>query len=319
MNLTSKKILAGILISILLISIIYTTGCVEDQGNEQDEPEETMGTFVERINDEDSQGVMELGLSDFLDREVFEDEDVPITEEEFDEELDTFKKAIDEGEMEVDSYDIEEMRYLEEMDEENRTEFEGLMDTINNCDYFNAEVTDMSFIEFEWDTTVDEGSVLEDYRFGDLGDLSEELDWDLLLLEIDNEWYIPVPGTALALILYMGLDSFEPESVSGSIDAELEEGREGKEESNITVRFMSIGTPSTIELENLTVVIEGTSIDDTYIQNTDNWSFLTADEEVRSGSELVIREEHEYINLPNEPGSVEIYIDGYQGTLETEL
>ena len=313
MHSNRKKILTGISISILFISIIFMTGCIEDEVNGQDEPEKTISTFVERINDEDGQGVMELGLTQFLDRDVFEEEAIPTSEEEFDEESDAFKSAIDKGELEVISYEVEEVRYLEDLDEENRTEFKELMDIIKDSDYFTPEVTDMAFINLEWDANIEDGSILEEYNMDELGNLGEEpeVDWDIFLLEINEEWYIPVPGNTLALILYMDLDTSEPSEFIGAIDAEFEEGRDGKEESNITVSFTSLTTPPSVELESLVIDIDcedRVKIDETYLQDTAHWLWLNEDDEVVDGSELVVREEHEGITFPRDPTGVVISI-----------
>ncbi len=190
------KLLSCVVMVTLLITVLLTSGCVEDDTSGT--PEALMSSFVESINNKDGELFMELLVdNEFLSDDVFEE--IPMEEEEFKEYLEDMKSAIDDGEAYVESYEIEELIYLEDMEEDNRTQSEEIMEMLNDSEYFQGDISDMCTIILDWDATVDEDSPI--YWVADLGDFD-----DLFLLEIEGKWYNPMPGTAISAVLYTEID-----------------------------------------------------------------------------------------------------------------
>ncbi len=195
-----SKMLAIGVISILLLSVLFI-GCIEEES--QESPEDTFSLLVDRINDEDGEGVIELTDTQFVDDDIWEE--IPEKQEEYEETIDDVQDAIDDGEIEIDSYEID-VTYLKDMDEENKTNFEDLMETLNENEYFNANVDDFCLIEYDWEATIEEDSILKEWFEPDE---VEEMDQMLGMLEIDDEWYLSFQGSNIILYEDVG-DIGEP-------------------------------------------------------------------------------------------------------------
>ncbi len=111
----------------------------------------------------------------------------------------------------------------------------------------------------------------------------------------------------LAATLWMMLDTGDEgdmplsATISGDYDGE-----------NLTIEFVSLGTPSTAPLDDVEIVFDGGEHDGTHWgdeidEEGGEWNLLNEDDEVRSSSYLEIDD--------NEgPDSVTIFIDGYDGS-----
>ncbi len=320
---TSKsKVLAVGLISVLLLSVL-SAGCLEEgnQESSQESPEGTFSLFVERINNQDGEGVIELFDTQFLDDDSWEE--LPKDQEEFEEEMDAMQEAIDNGEMEIESYETE-FTFLEDMDEDssplNRTESEELMEEVNNSEYFTANVDDICMVKFDWNATVEENSTLE--YWDELDEMGETDKAMLIMLEIEDEWYIGFTG--LAGILYESIDDIgggggsELDQVDGSIEVDLSE-----EKGSLNVTFGKLKVPASAPLSDLRIFLIGdggdsVEIDSDYIVDQNNWKDLNEKNEVTEGSKFMIKEEDEDISFPDTPEYIDIVIDNY-GSLDTEF
>ena len=186
------------IIVIILVLVVALSGCTTE--NVQDTPESTFDTFVERINDEDGEGVIELTDVQFLNYSIFNEiSDVVYSREEFEENITSIKESIDSGEIEINSYEIGEVIYLEDMDESNKTNMTEMIDSINDNKYFNGTIQDMCKFNFSWDVNVDEDSPLKNKVEG-----VNDIDF-MMMYKIDGKWYMPFPITGLAAILYQNL------------------------------------------------------------------------------------------------------------------
>jgi len=290
------------LISILLLSVLFI-GCIEEES--QESPEDTFSLLVDRINDEDSEGVIELTDTQFVDDDIWEE--VPEQQEEYEETIDDFQDAIDDGEMEIDSYEID-VTYLEDMDEENKTIFENLTETLNENEYFNATVDDFCLIEYDWEATIEEDSILKEWFEPDE---VEEMDQMLGMLEIDDEWYLSFQGTNI--ILYedvgdRGDDIIEP--LAGTIT-----------HHNGTLFEVSVlAVPSSANPEDVKITVldeDYGELDEGYIDQ-DDW-LLLSDGEVVSGSRFDVDDISTAEITEEDIKEVVIRIEGYEGTISVEI
>jgi len=183
-----KTLVIG-LVSVLLLSALFM-GCIQDG---QEDPEGTFDLMVERINDEDGEGVVELTDTEFLDDDIWEE--IPDHQDDYEERLDAFQDAIDDGEMEIDSHETE-VTYMEDMDEENKTDYEDLIETLSDSEYFDATVDDFSIVEYEWEVEIEDDSVLKEWFEPEEAEGFEQA---IGMLEIDGEWYISFLATSAVL------------------------------------------------------------------------------------------------------------------------
>ncbi len=301
----TRRILVVGLVSVLLISVLFM-GCIEEE--DQESPEDTFSLFVERINEGDGEGVIELFDTQFLDDDIWEE--LPQEQEEFEEEMDAMEKAIDNGEMEIESYETE-VTYLEDMDEDssplNRTELEEFMETVNENEYFTATVYDICMVEFEWNATVEEDSILE---FWDELDEIGETDWGMLIMiEIEEEWYIGFTGLAGILYVEVG-DDLEPQPITGHIS----------HHEGTIFEIMTLAQPSSANPSDVKITVLGEDyeeLDEGYIDQ-DDW-LLLSDGEVVSGSRFDLDDISPAEITEEDIREVVIRIDGYSGTISAEI
>ena len=126
----------------------------------------------------------------------------------------------------------------------------------------------------------------------------------------------------LAATLYMmlpGADDDAGTPVSGRISADWEEDNGNY---NVTITFNSMGRPSRPALDSIEVFVDG----DLAFENggvnevpgdgptSYSYRFLTGDNQLRSGASLTLE------GFENQPsGTVTVFFDGYEGSLETNL
>ncbi|MFP3872374.1 MAG: hypothetical protein ACOC55_01240 [Candidatus Natronoplasma sp.] len=300
-----SKMLAIGLISLFLISVIFA-GCIEEES--QESPEGTFDLFVERINEKDGEGVIELLDTQFLDDDIWED--LPEDHEEFEEEMDAMEEAIDNGEMKIGSYE-KEVNHLEDMDEDsspiNRTELEQFKEVVNENDNFTATVDDICVVEFEWNATVEEGSVLE--FWAELDEMEEMDKPMLIMLEIEDEWYIAFSGLAGILYIEVG-DEQEPRPIAGTITH-----HEGTEFEMTSLSTPSSANPDEVQITVFDVDDEGLAMG--YI-DPNNWSSLS-DGEVVSGSRFDVNDISSTEITEEDIGKVVIKIYGYEGDISIDM
>ncbi|MFO7793144.1 MAG: archaellin/type IV pilin N-terminal domain-containing protein [Thermoplasmata archaeon] len=121
----------------------------------------------------------------------------------------------------------------------------------------------------------------------------------------------------LAATLYMMLPSSEEQDtpLSASISADYSETDE-----EITVKFTSLGTPNSAPEEDIEIVVRDDGDGSETIQGNDaavSWSLLNSDGEVRSSSEATIDTSADGLDIT--PNRVTIFIDGYDGSRQTDL
>jgi len=290
----SKMVAVG-LVSVLLISVLFV-GCIEEES--QESPEGTFSLLVERINDEDGDGVIELFDTQFLDDDFWEES----SEEQ--EELNSTQDAIDNGELEIHSYEIN-VTYLEDMDEDssplNRTQAENFKDDINEFENFTATVDDLCMVEYEWNATIDEDSVLED--LADFGE-SEQSDGFLPMVEINDEWYI-------CFMPYMFIEDTGGDDVA--VIAGAISHRDGT-----SFQIISLSTPSSADPEDVKITVFGednVKLDEGYIEK---WAALV-DGEVVDGSIFNVDDISSTEITEEDIKEVVMRIDGYSGQLSYEM
>ncbi len=124
----------------------------------------------------------------------------------------------------------------------------------------------------------------------------------------------------LAATLYMmlpgGGEAGTP--VSGSISAET---RTVDGEDRVIINFNSQGAPRRPDWDTLEIYIDGDLVEG---YGPENFSFLTGDDEVRSGSSLILTETITYTGAWEwewEPGpeEVTIFYDDYDGSLKAKF
>ena len=131
----------------------------------------------------------------------------------------------------------------------------------------------------------------------------------------DDEAVSPVIATilmvaitvVLAATLYMMLPGADDAGtpVSGNISADYDSA-----EGNVTISFDTMGTPSRPDWDSIEVYIDGDEVTD---YDAGNFTFLTGDGEIRSGSSL------ELDGYTEEPGTVTVFFDGYDGSLSADF
>ncbi len=126
----------------------------------------------------------------------------------------------------------------------------------------------------------------------------------------------------LAATLYMMLPGADDAGtpVSGSISADYSEN-----DGELTIDFDSMGTPSNPETDEIEIYIDGDEITDftapgAEIDNGDEheWSFLTGDNEIRSGSSLTLTDAFAD-EIDENANEVTIFFDGYDGSLKANI
>lgn len=294
----NRKLGVG-LVSILLISVLFM-GCVEEESQEysQESPEDAFSLFVERINDEDGDGVIELFDTQFLDDDFWEESS------EQQEGLNSTRDAIDNGELEIHSYEIN-VTYLEDMDEDssplNRTQAENFKDGINEFENFTATVDDLCMVKYEWNSTVDEDSFLED--LADSGE-SEQSEGFLPMVEINDEWYI-----GFISYMFMGdTGGDEVTAIAGAISH-----RHGT-----SFQIIHLSTPSSADPEDVKITVFGednVKLDEGYIEK---WAGLV-DGEVVDGSVFNVDDISPTEITEEDIKEVVMRIEGYEGTISVEI
>ncbi len=124
----------------------------------------------------------------------------------------------------------------------------------------------------------------------------------------------------LAATLYMMLPNAEDQErlLAGEFSADYDEG-------DVTVNFDSMVAPNSAEQRHVELYFVGTEGEEQIFGNHDiiEWEFLTADGEVRGGSEAVIDweqlDELDDENDLGEPDRVVIFIDGYEGSRSVNI
>jgi len=293
------------LVSILLISVLFM-GCIEEEN--QESPEGTFDLFVDQINDKDGEGVIELFDTQFLDDDIWEE--LPQEQEEFEEEIDSMEEAINNRELEVESYETE-VTYLEDMDEDssplNRTELEEIMETVNENEFFTATVDDICMVKFEWNITLEEDTTLEFWdEWTEIGETDRAM---LIMLEIDEEWYIGFTG--LAGILYVDVsDPTTPEIIHGHI----------VHQDSTHFRIARLARPSSADPEDVKITVLGEGheeLDEGYIDE-DDW-LLLSDGEVVSESRFDVGDISTAEITEEDIKEVVMRIEGYEGTISVEI
>ncbi len=122
----------------------------------------------------------------------------------------------------------------------------------------------------------------------------------------------------LAATLYMMLPSAEDAGtpVSGNLGAET---RTVDEEDRVIINFNTMGTPSRPAWDTLEIYIDGDLVEG---YTDDDFTFLTGDGQVRSGSSLTLTTEIEYTGdwqWNADPDEVVVFFDGYDGSLRASF
>ena len=126
----------------------------------------------------------------------------------------------------------------------------------------------------------------------------------------------------LAATLYMMLPGADDAGtpVSGNISAEITEITNTEPTYNVTINFHTMGTPSRPALDTIEVYVDGeiafengdVAEDDTATDY--DTSFLTGDDELRSGASLTLE------GFDSEPvDGVTVFFDGYDGSLSADF
>ena len=122
----------------------------------------------------------------------------------------------------------------------------------------------------------------------------------------------------LAATLYMMLPGADETGtpVSGNISAET---RTVNEEDRVIINFNTMGTPSRPDWDTLEIYIDGDLV---VGYSDDDFSFLTADGQVRSGSSLTLTSDITYTGdweWDDDPEEVVVFFDGYDGSLRANF
>ncbi len=151
----NKKIISSIIISLMLISTVFITGCMDDGDEGGDTPEELIVELVQDMNDDDYQGV--LNQTDFKFNKTYYNHTLKEIKED------------DLEEIKINSIDV---NYEEDM---NETIKENVQENIPKLEEnLSVEVDNFCSIEMNF-TRIDSGQT-DDIKF--------------VSLYIDSEWYI---------------------------------------------------------------------------------------------------------------------------------
>ncbi|MFP4051176.1 MAG: hypothetical protein ACLFVB_05495 [Thermoplasmata archaeon] len=153
-----------VLFTVIILIGIALSGCTtENNQNIQENPERTVDAFVERINDNYGEGVVELTDIRFLNDSIWNEISSKVySKEDFYENLTSMKEAIKNGDLKINSYEIENIIYLEDMDEENKSDIKDMIDQVNESKYYDGNITDLCKFNLSWDVDVDDNSPLND-------------------------------------------------------------------------------------------------------------------------------------------------------------
>ena len=199
-----EKVIA--LFTVFILMVLVLSGCTtENDQNVQENPEGTVDAFVERINDNDGEGVVELTDIRFLNDSIWNELSSKVySKEEFYENLTSMKEAINDGDMEINSYKIEDIIYLEDMNEENKSDINDMIDQVNESKYYDGNITDLCKFNLSWDLDVDDNSPLNE-----MVKVVKNSEF-LMMYKIGEKWYMPIPVNAMAPVLYISLPSSGP-------------------------------------------------------------------------------------------------------------
>ena len=257
--------------------ILLTGDDVDEDSDKinQDSPESTFEAFTQRLNENDGEGAMELT-------------EIPLVEDQRDEEdLKEIEEFIDDGEMEINDYEIKEVTYIDDMDSENRSFMEDWIDFIEENS--TAEVENSCIIEVN--ATI--------YIEGD----TEEGEFPFPMFKADGEWYVGM------LYLMMGDTGGEDQVLVGQIY-----------HRDTTVFEVASIHPNPY-YDKVEITVFNGSSDQTWegYLDLENWHFLSDDDEVRGGSRFdvsgigVTQDDMEYVE------EVVLQVDGIGGYINYEM
>lgn len=155
-----KKITASFAVVLLLLGVIFLSGCTEEE--ERSSPEEAFESFVEKINDQDGKGALELTDSSLIENESY------------DEGKDDIKDSFDNGEISIKSYDIKEIRYEDDISSENTSWLENATELLDEED---VSVEQYCLLEVNWTT-----------ENQDQGEQTTEVTYPMF--KVDSNWYV---------------------------------------------------------------------------------------------------------------------------------
>ncbi len=160
---SKKKIMAVIgVIAIIVIAAVLSYFLFSNKNNVQETPESTLDEYVERVNDKDGEGSLELLILGLIEDKSLEDR------------KETYKSYIDGGNLSYYDYEIKNKTYEEDMSSQNKTILDSIKDELKN-DY-DIDVEDCCILEVEF-TEESDG---EDYISMD----------ELLFMKVDGKWYL---------------------------------------------------------------------------------------------------------------------------------
>lgn len=175
-----NKVVTILVVFAMIGMVVITMGCTEDdEGGAQDSPESTFNTFVERVNEEDGEGALEV-----TDASLLEDE-------KFDDRISTTQEKIDKGNLSLSDHEIHDVTYKEDMDSEKKEAVDEIIKRIEGNS--SATVDDSVLLN----VTITADSETDTVKYP--------------MVQVDSEWYL----VFFSLIPASGGSSTE--QVTGSI------------------------------------------------------------------------------------------------------
>ncbi len=271
----------GLIVALLIGATIagaYFIFFMEDTEDDfRDSPESTFEVFVERLNENDGEGALELTERPILDEGLSFD-------------WEKLEEEINNGNESITDYEIKEVKYIDDMDSENRSQMEDLINFIEENS--TAEVENSCLIKVDINAP-------------------EESEIAVPMFEIEGDWYVGIVGLAYILIGQIGGDpgGGEVVALTGSITH-----LDGTEFEVVAI------TPNPNYYEVEITVFNGSSTQEWngYL-GTNYWHFLDDDDNVQGDSRFdvsgigVTTDDMEYVD------EVVIQVDGAEGTISYEM
>ncbi len=161
MRISIRKLCASLAVVLLIVGTLFFAGCTEE-GEEESSPENTFDEFVEKINVQDGEGMLDLTDSSLIENESYDEGKQDIID------------SVNNGDLTINDYEIKEVRNEGDIGSKNRSWFENVTERFDDE---GVNVDEYCLLTVNWTTS-----------HQDQGEQTSEITYPMF--KVESEWYV---------------------------------------------------------------------------------------------------------------------------------